>query len=73
MQVVHHCLPLRHHLYNPDTEKAGKCNPVMASQPVWRRVPPRLLNTSRPKISDWLGAFAAERAAGRLHTVAADA
>jgi anaerobic carbon-monoxide dehydrogenase iron sulfur subunit len=59
--------------YNPDTEKAGKCNLCDGQPACVAACPTEAIEYVEAETSDWLGAFAAERAAGRLHPVAADA
>jgi Fe-S-cluster-containing hydrogenase component 2 len=59
--------------YNPDTEKADKCNLCDGQPACVAACPTAAIEYVEAEPSDWLGAFAAERAAGRLHAVAADA
>ena len=59
--------------YNPDTEKAGICNLCDGQPACVAACPTEAIEYVEAETSDWLGAFAAERAAGRLHTVATDA
>jgi Fe-S-cluster-containing hydrogenase component 2 len=59
--------------YNPDTEKADKCNLCDGQPACVAACPTEAIAYVEAETSDWLGAFAAERAAGRLQTVAADA
>jgi Fe-S-cluster-containing hydrogenase component 2 len=59
--------------YNPDTEKAGKCNLCDGQPACVAACPTAAIEYVEAETRDWLGAFAAERAAERLHSVAADA
>jgi Fe-S-cluster-containing hydrogenase component 2 len=57
--------------YNPDTEKAIKCNLCDGQPACAAACPTEAIEYVEAETSDWLGAFAAERAAGHLTAVAA--
>jgi Fe-S-cluster-containing hydrogenase component 2 len=56
--------------YNPDTEKAFKCNLCDGNPACADACPTQAIEYVEAETSDWLGAFAATRAAGQLAKLA---
>ena len=59
--------------YNPDTEKAVKCNLCDGQPACVEACPTAAIEYVEAEPSDWLGAFAAARGAAQLTPVAAGA
>jgi Fe-S-cluster-containing hydrogenase component 2 len=59
--------------YNPDTDKAIKCNLCDGQPACADACPTAAIEYVDAETSDWLGSFAAARAAGQLTAVAASA
>jgi Fe-S-cluster-containing hydrogenase component 2 len=59
--------------YNPDTEKAFKCNLCEGSPACAEACPTAAIEYVEADTSDWLGDFAAQRSAGHLAQLAGQA
>ena len=59
--------------YNPDTEKAFKCNLCEGSPACAEACPTAAIEYVETDTNDWLGDFAAQRSAGHLAQLAGQA